>query len=262
MVRVSPVLVREKVERDEVLRILLNLLEEDYEVQSYLEMCNDMVVKRLYYNDHGPTHSRIVAGSALEIFDILSENGVVPTTVRDSGLSLVDAKAIVLAGAYLHDIGNMIHRENHNITGLFIADGILRRILPEIYRGDRKKELKVRQEILHCIFSHDESIQALSVEAGIIKLADGTDMAEGRARVPYRHGKSDIHAISALAIKSVEIVRGRERPLEIWVSMDNEAGIFQVEEVYGKKIITSGLAEFIQINMFRRGKLFKVYKPS
>ena len=261
MVRVSPMLVREKVEKDEILRSLLTMLERDYEVQNYLEMCNDMVVGRLYYNDHGPTHSRIVAGSALEILDILYESGITPTTVKDSNFSLVDAKVVVLAGAYLHDIGNMIHRENHNITGTFIADSILRRILPEIY-GDRRKELKVRQEILHCIFSHDEAVQALSVEAGVVKLADGTDMAEGRARVPYRHGKSDIHAISALAIKSVEIMRGKDRPLEIWVSMDNEAGIFQVEEVYGKKITTSGLASYIQVNMLKRGKLFKVYKPS
>jgi len=260
MVRVSPHLVRDKVRGVQILEELLSLLEDDKELQDFLEMCNDMVVKRLYYNDHGPVHSKIVAGSALEILDLLLSYGVIPTTVRDSELSLDEARAVVLAGAYLHDVGNMIHRDNHHILGAFIANDVLKRVLPKVFR-DRWKARKVRQEILHCIVAHDDYTHALSVEAGIVKLADGTDMAEGRARVPYRHGKSDIHAISALAIKYVELVKGVERPVNVVVEMENEAGVFQVEEVYGRKITTSGLARYVQVNMMKNGVLFKTYAP-
>ena len=260
MVRVSPHLVKEKVRDNPKLEELLGLLEDNREVQDFLEMCNDMVVRRLYYNDHGPVHSKIVAGSALEILDLLLSHGITPSTVRDSGLALDEARAIVLAGAYLHDIGNMIHRDNHHILGAFIANDILKHILPKVFK-DRRKEHKIRQEILHCIVAHDDYTQALSIEAGIVKLADGTDMAEGRARIPYRHGKSDIHAISALAIKHVELVRGKQRPVNVIVEMENEAGVFQVEEVYGKKILTSGLAKNIQVDMMKEGRLFKTYAP-
>jgi metal-dependent HD superfamily phosphatase/phosphodiesterase len=259
LVRVSPHLVREKVAGHDVLERALAFLEEDDEVQTYLNLCNDMVVKRLFYNDHGPVHSRIVAGAALEIMDILSQAGVKPTLIAEGEYALEDAKLVVLLGAYLHDIGNMIHRDFHHITGTYLALGILGRCLPLLY-DERKRILKLQQEVLHCVLAHDESLRALSVEAGVVKLADGTDMAEGRARVPYRAGKSDIHSVSALAIRRVDILRGRERPIEVVVTMDNEAGLFQVEEVYGRKIATSGLAQHILVKMKKGGRLFKVFK--
>jgi metal-dependent HD superfamily phosphatase/phosphodiesterase len=100
------------------------------------------------------------------------------------------------------------------------------------------------------------------MEAGITKVADGVDMAEGRARMPYRQGKYDIHALSALAIRRVEVTRGepKKTPIRIIVDMDNEAGIFQVEEVLGKKIKTSSIAHLVEVEALRRGEPFRVLK--
>ncbi|MEM4199352.1 MAG: HD domain-containing protein [Nitrososphaerota archaeon] len=257
MVRVSERLVEEKVRDDEVLSALYHELENDEELQTSLRICNDLVVKRLYYNDHGPMHARIVAGSALEILDILIKRGLKPVTSYH-GLGYRDAAIVVLLGSYLHDIGNMIHREMHHITGTYIAAGILSRILPEYY-PDMRTQLRIKQEVLHTILAHDDHVQSLSLEAGVVKLADGTDMAEGRARYPYTYGKSDIHAFSALAIKSVELKEGDEVPLVVEVDMVNEAGVFQVEEVYGKKIATSGLDRFVTVRLLIRGKYLKSY---
>ena len=50
-----------------------SFLENDVEAQSYLKMANVMAVKRLGYNDHGPVHAKIIAGSALEIFSLLTD---------------------------------------------------------------------------------------------------------------------------------------------------------------------------------------------
>ncbi|MCS7145161.1 MAG: HD domain-containing protein [Nitrososphaerota archaeon] len=260
MARVSDRLVEEKVRGDELLSALYMELENDEELQTALRLCNDMVVKRLYYNDHGPTHARIVAGSALEILDILARRGLKPVTVQQ-GLNQRDAAVVVLLSAYLHDIGNMIHREMHHLTGVYLASGILSRILPKHY-PDLRTQMRMRQEILHSILAHDDSVQALSLESGVIKLADGTDMAEGRARYPYTYGKSDIHAFSALAIKSVELKEGDEVPLVVEVDMVNEAGVFQVEEVYGKKIETSGLERFVTVRLLLKGKYLKSYSIS
>jgi metal-dependent HD superfamily phosphatase/phosphodiesterase len=160
---------------------------------------------------------------------------------------LIDSKIVVLCGSYLHDIGNAIHRELHHIHGCYLSSPILEKILKEIYVEDKEKMLRIKQEILQCIFSHDENIQCLTVEAGIAKIADGTDMAQGRARIPYKLGKIDIHSLSALSIKKVEINRGDKKPLQILIDMEGTAGVFQVEEVLMKKIMTSNLINLVEI---------------
>ncbi|HDI46259.1 MAG TPA: HD domain-containing protein [Candidatus Methanomethylia archaeon] len=250
MVVVSPKLLYMQV-KEKKLAECLHLLESDLEVQRLLKMANVMAVSRLGYNDHGVQHSRIVAGSALKLLDLL-EGVVAPSIVRDGLGSLEDAKVVVLCGAYLHDIGNAVHREDHELLGVCLAKPILEKILPQIYE-DRSLIETLKTEILHCIYAHDEKKQALSVEAGVVKVADGVDMAEGRARIPYRLEKPDMHLYSALAVKKVELLRGREKPIKIKVTMTNYAGVFQVEYVLMRKLETSGLRDLVEIE-YRAGR--------
>ncbi len=246
MVIVSPELIYKNVKENEILLKIFNFLEKDEEIQTYLQMSNIMAVNRLMYNDHGPVHSRIVSGVALEIFEILKDH-IVPSIIKDKVGELIDSKIVILCGAYLHDIGNAIHRELHHIHGCYLSNQFLERILKEIYEEKKEKMLKIKQEILQCIFSHDENIQCLTIEAGISKIADGTDMAQGRARIPYKLGKVDIHSLSALSIKKVEISRGDRKPLQILIDMEGTAGVFQVEEVLMKKIVTSNLMNLVEV---------------
>jgi len=257
MVIVSPSLIYSHLNTRKLRRMFF-LLERNSEVQSYLKMANIMAVTRLKYNDHGVVHSRITAGSALEILNIISEE-VTPNAVSEHGLSIEDSKLITMCGAYLHDIGNAIHRVQHNLHGCYLVNSILDDLLSRIY--DSKEILiKVKCEILHCIYAHDENVNCLSIEAGVVKVADGTDMAEGRARIPYDLGKVDIHSLSALAIRKVEIVRGDERPVKILVYMDNPAGIFQIDHVLSKKIYTSGISEYVEVVAIENGKEIKVFR--
>ena len=255
MVIVSPNLIQKHLETPS-LQMVFNLLEKDTETQIFLQMANVMAVNRLKYNDHGPVHSRIASGSALEIFDILSRR-FTPTTVKDGICSLEDSKVVVLCGAYLHDIGNAVHRNEHHLHGCSVADPILDRILSKVYPTDRELALRLKSEILHCIFSHDEDVECLSIEAGSVKVADGTDMAEGRARIPYRMGGVDIHSLSALAIRRVEIVEGENRPVRILVNMDNPAGVFQREKVLGRKISSSGIGDWVEVIALEKGREIK-----
>ncbi len=255
MVVVSPSLVYSHLKTPK-LRAAFNLLEGDVEVQTYLQMANVMAVKRLKYNDHGPVHSRITSGSALEIFKILSRR-FTPTTVRDGICDIEEAEIIVLFGAYLHDIGNAVHRVDHHIHGYNLAGPILDRLLSRIYPSDEELVLRLKAEILHCIFSHDEDVECLTMEAGSVKVADGTDMAEGRARIPYRIGGVDIHSLSALSIRKVEIEEGEEVPVRILVNMDNPAGVFQVEHVLERKIATSGIRRWLEVVALERGREIK-----
>jgi len=251
MVVVSSTLVYSHLKEPKVKKTF-RLLENDIEVQSCLRMANVMAVERLIYNDHGPVHSRIASGSALEIFSLLTKK-VKPTTVENNVCSPEDAKVVVLCGAYLHDLGNIVHRVDHHIHGCIIANPILDRLLKKVYPKDPALSVRLKSEILHSIFSHDEEIECLSVEAGTAKVADGTDMAEGRARIPYRTGKVDIHSLSALSITKVEIEGGDRKPVQILVSMDNPAGVFQIEQVLERKIKTSGIQDSVEVIALEKG---------
>ena len=248
MAQVSVELVERHVSRSSLLSRAWKLLQEDLEVQELLYMSNVNAVTRLLYNDHGPVHARIVTGSALEIFELLLESGVQPSSITHGIVeSDEQARLIVLLGAYLHDIGNSLHRVNHELAGAFIAKGILDRLLPIILERRDGLVYRIRSEVMHAIYATAMDVDALTIEASIVKVADATDMAEGRARIPYMKGKSDIHALSALSIKKVNITSGSVRPLRIEVYMEDYAGIFQVERVLMPKIRTSLIGEYIEI---------------
>ena len=251
MVTVSANLIQSHLKEPKV-KQMFQLMETDIEVQNTLRMSNVMAVERLKYNDHGPVHSKIVSGSALEIFEILSQE-VTPTTIENNVCSLEDAKVIVLCGSYLHDLGNSIHRVNHHIHSCVIANPILDRLLRKVYPEDAGLAVRLKSEILHTIFSHEDEVECLSVEAGAAKIADGTDMAHGRTRIPYRTGKVDIHSLSALSITKVEIEKGKRKPVQIFVSMTNPAGVFQIEEVMEKKLQTSGIQDLVDIIALEKG---------
>ena len=253
---VSSRLIHRNLEEPAVLETF-RLLENDGEAQSYLRMANVMAVKRLMYNDHGPVHARIVAGSALEIFRLVTE-AVEPSCVANGVGDYENAKIIVLCGAYLHDIGNAIHRDSHEQNGLMLAAPILERVLGRVYPYDMELVYRLKSEALHTIYASDDKVPCLSVEAGVVTVADGTDLAEGRSREPYKGGKNDIHSVSALAIKRVNIGKGEQKPVKILVEMANPAGIFQIQEVLGKKLTSSGLKDLVEVSTVMGGEEVKV----
>lgn len=247
MVVVSPQLIYKHIEGSSLLKLAFNIVEEDDEISELLKMSNTMAVVRLRYNDHGIVHSRIVAGASLELFDLLMSSSITPTSLRDGTAKNVDeAKLVVLLAAYLHDIGNAVHRVNHEFIGALMAKDILDKVLPRLGFIGRKCYI-LRQEVMHIIYATEYNVNCLTTECGIVKISDGLDMAEGRARIPYRLGKLDIHALSALSIKKVEIEPGIERPIKIVVYMDEHAGVFQLDEVLIPKIRASGLGDYIEI---------------
>lgn len=259
MVLVNIELFEKKLKQYSLISEAYKLLERDDEVQELLRMSNIFAVTRLRYNDHGPVHAKIVSGSALEIFDLLVASGVQPTTLRDKTVSTLDeARLVVFLGAYLHDIGNSVHRSNHELIGALLARDIVSRILSSLGITDRKA-ISLRQEVLHAIYSTEYSTKCLTMEAGVVKIADGTDMSMGRARIPYRMGKVDMHAMSALSIKSVDIDKGLERSVKITVNMNDYAGLFQIEEVLLPKILTSSIENHFEIWIALGEKVYQYY---
>ncbi len=259
MVVVSPNLLQRHVSSSPLLAKALKLLEEDDEVNELLKMSNIMAVTRLRYNDHGVVHAKIVAGTALELFDMLVREGIQSTLLRDgTARSIEEVKVAILFAAYLHDVGNAVHRVLHEYVGALLAKDVLDRLLPQVLGEPKKRIIALRQEIMHMIFATEYNTKCLSMECGVVKISDGLDMSEGRARIPYKLGKMDMHAVSALSIRKVEIERG-DRPIKISVYMDDMAGLFQVEQVLTPKILTSTIEDFIEVYIHTPQKVVKYY---
>ena len=236
---------RSLIEGNQKAERFLDFLEENQELQTLISHGNTLVIGRLNYNDHGTTHSRIASTNALTILELLHGHKVPSTIERERWGDYHDAQVVVLAGTYLHDIGNAVHRGNHYIHALFLASPILREHLKKFYPAEKAD--RIRASILECIYSHDEAVECLSVEAGCVTVGDGADMANGRARIPFSLGKVDIHSVSALAIKEVAITEGGKKPVRIEVKMTESAGVFQIQNVLGEKIDSSGIKEYIEV---------------
>ena len=121
----------------------------------------------------------------------------------------------------------------------------------------------VISETLHAIISHRSGGTPVTIEAGIVRVADALDMSKGRSRIPYESGKVDIHSVSAAAIDNVEITKGSEKPIQLNITMNNSAGIFQLDELLKKKIVGSGIEKYISVRAFidqkTEKKLLKEY---
>jgi hypothetical protein len=140
-----------------------------------------------------------------------------------------------------------VSRDEHEILGAIASHSIITRILNEVYDGDIDKIVRMRSIILEEIISHLGKYKSTSLESKIIAAADGTDMTKGRARIPYKIAKPDIHTFSAMAIEKVEITKGKKKPVKILVEMENTAGIFQVEEQLLQKIKDVDFEKYVEI---------------
>jgi len=227
-------------------RTMFEELVKDPEVRADWDLSNFIAVKKLLYNDHGEVHSKIVCASALRMLDILLEKNIKPDFIKENGGNTDDEHLIVLSAALLHDIGNQIYRKGHSLHSTYLAIPILDRLLPHFY-DDIEKRTEVRGFTLNAIYAHDAEIPDYTIEAALVGTGDGTDLTKGRGRMAFDLGGLSIHTISALAIERLLILKGIEKPIEIIVEMSNSSGIYQVQEVLGKKIVGGPIEEYISL---------------
>lgn len=227
------------------------LLVEDAEAQANWDMADWLTTHKLGFNDHGMTHAQIVAANAVVIFNLLCEAGIEPDIVTSGAGDRDDACLAIVTGALLHDIGNQVHRVDHEHVGVDLALPLLTRLMPEVY-PDTEKRIQIRAFILHAILSHDFNPPPLTFEAALVSIADGTDITKGRGRKAFDLGKLDIHSVSALAVDEVHIAASEQYPVEITVVMNNSAGIFQIEETLTRKVVRGPLARHVTVTAVTR----------
>jgi hypothetical protein len=190
--------------------------------------------ERLGMSDHSWVHMQIVLNIALRLLRLLVKAGVEPSVVSDHGMKPRDAEVVVAGGALLHDVGMAIHRADHEAYSLFLANAALERLLADVYREPERTV--IASEILHAIIGHRRRGEPYTLEAGVVRVADALDMAQGRTRIPIEAGHEGIHSISAAAVDEVRIEAGEDRPVRVEIDLNNSAGIFQVDDLLVTKI--------------------------
>lgn len=217
----------------------------DDELYALWTAANVNAVERLGMTDHGPVHVKIVMNIADKLFRLLTDQGIEPGLVTNYELERGDAEVVVCLAALLHDVGMSIHRADHEGFSLFIAQHKVRELLDGLY--DTATATILRSEILHAIIAHRSGGVPLTLEAGIVRVADALDMAKGRSRIPFTAGSMSIHSISAAAIEAVHLERGETRPVRVRIELSNSAGIFQLDQLFREKLKGSGLENYIEM---------------
>ncbi|MFW5895912.1 MAG: HD domain-containing protein [archaeon] len=230
---------------DERLNEVLPALIEDPEVVAYLDAQNVNAVTRKGYNDHGSKHIDIVRNRALRLYDLLKRGGVAFNGATEQGLEEADEAVIVALAATLHDVGHVVHRDEHAYYSIPLAADFLDRFLDQFYETPAK--VRVKAEVLHAILCHHTEETPLTREAGVIRVADALDMERGRSRIPYEEGGRGINTLSSQAIRKVSLQPGNGTPVLVEIEMINAAGVYQVDNLLKSKLRDSMIEDEVRI---------------
>ena len=146
------------------------------ELLSLWKIINVNAIDRLKMTDHGLVHFQIVANISVKFVRMLVANGVEMSVTKDYKLSSQYSELIVILASVLHDLGMTISRKDHEAYSLFLANNLLHEIVD--FLPTYEKTI-VTSEVLHAIISHRSDGKPLTLEAGIIRVADALDMSKG-----------------------------------------------------------------------------------
>jgi uncharacterized protein len=237
--------IRVPVRGNRKLRTLVERVNGDAQLKGWWHVANVNAVLRMEINDHSWVHIQIVTNIALKLLRQLVKHGVEPSMVRDYGYERDDAEVVVTLGALLHCVGMAVSREGHEDFSLFLAEPKMRELLAGVY--EEPDLTVISSEVLQAIAGHRDYGKPLTLEAGIVRVADALDMAQGRSRIPFEHGRVSIHSLSAAAIDAVEISDGENAPIGIEILMNNSSGIYQVDGLLKAKLRGSGLEPYVEV---------------
>ncbi len=149
--------------------ITLETIKQDAEVQAYITG-GDEVLGAMGYTEHGQRHASLVSSIARNILERLD------FPARECELAAI--------AGYLHDIGNVVSRHDHEQIGALVAMRILGRL------GMPPAETA---RVVAAIGNHGEDIgEAVNNIAAALFLADKSDVHRSRVRNPEM-AAFDIH---------------------------------------------------------------------
>ena len=227
------------------------------------EYANNVSIRRLGFNDHGPVHMRQVVGNAIKMLNILHEAGIRTSLEIEEIGTFEDSMCAVILAGLMHDLGMAIGRQGHEEMSVLLAQPIIDRTLLHVFPDNLHRRVIIKSVATEAIIGHMSSRKIHSIEAGILLIADGCDMTKGRARIPMAINTTpkvgDIHKYSANAINRIGIHRGERKPIKIDIEMSGDVGFFQIEEVLLTKIDSSPSKEYVELYAGVAGQERKCY---
>lgn len=179
--------------------VTLEQVKKDPEVQAYLSG-GDEVLAAMGYTEHGQRHAALVANIARNILERLGHPGR-------------EAELAAIAG-YLHDIGNVISRQNHEQIGGLVALRVLDRL------GMPPSETAM---VVAAIGNHGEDVGVpVNNLAAALFLADKSDVHRSRVRNPEM-ASFDIHdRVNYAAEHSFLRVDDRRKAVTLEIKIDTK----------------------------------------
>lgn len=252
-----------RLQNNEICLKLVNYLFADEELQEMQDYANNVSIKRLGYNDHGPVHMRQVAANAIKMLNLLQDAGIKTSLEKEETGTFEDSMCAVIIAGLMHDLGMMTGRQGHEEMSALLAQPLIERTLMHILPDDLHRRVIIKSLATEAIVGHMSSRKIHSIEAGILLIADGCDMTKGRARIPMSINKTpkvgDIHKYSANAINRIGIHHGQRKPIRIDIEMSGDVGFFQIEEVLLTKIDSSPAKEYVELYAGVEGEEAKCY---
>ena len=104
---------------------LVHYLFDDEELQEMQDYANNVSIKRLGYNDHGPVHMRQVCANAIKMLNILHECGIKTSLENEEIGTFEDSMCAVILAGLMHDLGMMIGRQGHEELSVILAKPLI-----------------------------------------------------------------------------------------------------------------------------------------
>ena len=175
------------------------------------------VLSAMKYTEHGLRHVGYVSRTAYMILDKLGYDE--------------KTKELAIIAGYVHDVGNMINRKDHGVTGALLIYPIL-------------KEMGMPLEdvctVCTAVGNHEEEIGNVVNEiAAALVIADKSDAH--RTRVKRINDRvDDIHDIVNYSIrKNIVLVDGEKRIISVKFYMDNSSSVMDYLKIFLPRMVMS-----------------------
>jgi putative nucleotidyltransferase with HDIG domain len=190
----------------------------------------DELLKAAGYTEHSYVHAGIVSATAARI---LKEIG--RYTPREIELARI--------AGYLHDIGNMVNRNDHAQSGAILAYQLLK---------DMHMDVEEATLIASAVGNHDEGTgSAISPVSAAIILADKSDVRQSRVRRDFDRD-FDIHdRVNSSVHKCEVLIDQTKNQICVDISIDTEvSSVMDFFEIFlGRMLMCKKSAEFFGMKL-------------
>ena len=123
---------------------LVKFLLANEELQEMQDYANNVSIKRLGYNDHGPVHMRQVTANVIKMMKILHESGIKTSLETEEIGTFEDSLCGVVLAGLMHDLGMMIGRQGHEDMSVILALPLIDKTMAEIFPDDMHKRVVIK----------------------------------------------------------------------------------------------------------------------